>query len=152
MAESVEIVSALLYVAANSSPFTGANAEYSVTQFKRGFQRESMETPTLALYEFGGPGQPQGLGTVDQYRSLTVRTDILADTRLGALRIGEKARAAWQADYNCEGGGSVGDVGNGYAREAGVKGLAFSEPRDAPWDETGRVARIVFDLVVTYRD
>jgi len=155
MAELPDAINALLHVAVNSSPFnlSGSNPLYEAVKFKSGFPRGSMETPTVALYEFGGANQPQGLGTIKQWRDPTIRVDVLAETGLDALRIIEKLRDAWRADFDCEGSGDVGDVGNGYVRETGtVKSVGFAEPRDAPWDDVGRVKRKIFDLTIRFGD
>lgn len=157
MSETTDIISALLYVAQYTSPFTTSHALYGAVKFVKGYPLFSLETPTVALYEFGGPmGRPKGLGRVTCWRSPVIRVDILTETKMDATRIIERLRLAWQADYECvhygEAGYDPGDVGNGYLRASGVKGIEFGEPQDAPWDDQGRVARKIFDLSVKFGD
>ena len=155
MTESPDVVAALLYVVDNSSPFNldGSNPLYESVKLKRGFQRGEMETPTVALYPFGGGGQRKGQGTVDQWRTSTIRCDVLTETYMDGMRIVEKVRAAWQSDFNCEANDIVGEVGTGYVRETGgVKDIQFAEPRELPWDEKKSVVRLSFDITVKFGD
>ena len=153
MAEAPDVVAALLYVATNTDPFNGSHALYGAVKLKRGYPLGEMETPTVALYEFGGTGMPRGLGTIKQNREAVGRVDVLAETSMDGARIVEKLRNVWQADYDCDGSGAVGDVGNGYMRETGgVKDLLFSEPAPLEWDSNLDVKRLVFDVTVKFRD
>jgi hypothetical protein len=151
--ELPDVITALLYVADNSSPFNGTHALYKNVLFKRGYPLGDMKTPTVALYVSGGNNVATGLGTVRQWRTPTISVDVLAENDLEAERIAEKLRDVWQADFDCDGTGTVGTVTNGYIRETGgVKNIEFSEPRIAPWDDAGRVNRRTFEITVKFKD
>lgn len=153
MTELVDVVGALLYVAKNTIPFSGSNALYSSVNFRRGYPFGNLETPTVALYTVGGQNYAKGLGTVRQWREPIVTVDILTENDLEAGRIAEKLRQVWQADFDCDGSGAVGDIGNGYLRETGkIKDIGFSEAVIADWDEKGRVSRRTMDITVRFGD
>lgn len=123
---------------------------YTRLQFKPSMLVDTLDWPTIAIYEVSGQTQAQGLGTVKRWRYPTIRVDVAAGRLQDIRQIIEAACAAWITDFN--NGSGNGTVGNGYLRQAGgLKNISFSDMRSAPLDKREFFRRFI-DIAVEFGD
>ena len=139
---------------ASDRDFSAASdhAFYSTVALVDAYPLADQSIPCLALSNAGGSNLRKGLGDADQWHQPRVQMDALASTALEARRIYEKVAEILRYDYNGDGAGAAGSYGKHYLRDQGVKDVELGEPRQAVWDEEGRVARLVADAVLTFED
>jgi len=108
---------------------------------------EGVEQPTVAFSSSGGDGSAAELGSHERLNEARIQMDVLASDILAAHRILEHTWAALRWDQEYQGGIAVPPAdpvpGEGYLRENGVQRVYFDPPARVPWDEAGRVARLV---------
>lgn len=148
----VDAVGAIVELCEQSAPFNGSHALYSTVEFVREYPLGSLDTPRVAFTTAGGGNLPKGLGTYDRRRRPRIQVDVLADTPMDAARILQRVRELILADYNHDGSGVVGTPGKGYLLAQSVKVVTMGEGQPVPWDEAGRVKRVVADAVVEFDD
>jgi len=144
----VDAIGEVISVLSGSDPFSGASPFYSAVTFRPEYPLLSLATPTVAFSPMGGSNGPRGLGTVARIARADFQVDVLADTSLEARRLFQHVRQAIQADY--ENDDDTGVIGKGYLKGKYVKSVTFGEPRSAPWDEAGRVQRVIAMMTVQY--
>ncbi|MBN1610371.1 MAG: hypothetical protein JW940_27330 [Polyangiaceae bacterium] len=146
-------VDALIYLWQNSDPFNGTNALYSAVRFVPEYPQAGMATPAVGLSLAGGVGVGKEIGWANRWRTPRIQVDILAADMLAATRIYQHMRTALITDLNHAGAtGDAGDPGKGYLHAQGIRRVVMGEPIEQPWDDAGRVRRLVADAEPLFAD
>lgn len=140
-----DAVAVILQLLQQSDTFSGDHALYKLVRFIRAFPTgENVAEPTVALWQVGGDGKDEGLGTLRKYRQMRLRLDVLAGTELECQRIYQHIRETIIDDQ---------DTPNSFLIDGGVKRVDVGEPHGvAPWDEEGQAQHLPCDLMVTIKD
>jgi hypothetical protein len=146
-------VDALIYLWKNSAPFNGTNALYTAVRFVPEYPLNEVGTPVVAVSEAGGGSDAKEVGYYNRWRRPRLQVDVLAGDILAARRIVQRMRAALLQDLNHgKTTVAVGQPGRGYLHAQGMRRAVLGEARPEPWDEAGRVARVVADLDIRFSD
>lgn len=145
-------VRAIIYLLENSAPFGGSHALYSVVGFVPEFPLGDVETPKVAFSIAGGTNTGKEIGYANRDRMPRQQMDVLADDPVSAQRIFQNVREAVLQDLNHSGSGNAGDPGVGYLHAQGIRTVRIGEPQSQPWDDEGRVSRLVADVDIRFLD
>lgn len=127
---------------------------YKTVRFVPEYPLGAVDVPVVAFWSVGGLNRPAGLGKRERWHGPRLQMDILATNALEARRIYEKVWEVVLFDYSggAGEGAQEGSYGKRYLYGQGLKSVEINEPRSAVWDEEGRIARLVADVTVTFRD
>ena len=144
-----DALTAVIAVCSGSHPFTGANALFDAVEFTPEYPLGEMSIPRVAFTAIGGPHQTRGLGTYQRIMRQDYQVDVLAATMLEARRIFNWTKVVIIADYN--GYDGTGEIGYGYLRSKYIRSVTLGTARSGPpWDETGRIKRVLSEMRVEY--
>ena len=128
------------------------HAYYSTVDFRPEYPLDTLDVPVVAFSPAGGSNERKGLGQWERWHGARLQMDILAHTATYARRIYEKIVEVVLFDYNAGGLAGDGTYGSLYLYNEGLKKVEIGEARPSLWDEEGRIARLVADVVVTFTD
>lgn len=103
------------------------------------------DVPAVYIYQNGGINEPQGLGTVSQYRDPRIRVEVFAGTYADVDTLVDAIRSAWHTDMNYTPWTNA--AGTGYLRvTGGLKNLSIGEFQSSEWEKRGLVYRRIADV------
>ena len=128
------------------------HAFYKTVKFVPEYPLATLAVPTVAFSLAGGTNSAKGLGQRERWREPRLQMDVLAGDPEAARRIYEKVCEVVLYDMNGDAGGVEGTYGTRYLYGQGVKDVVIGEADTTPWDEEGRVSRLVADVSVQFTD
>lgn len=125
----------------NAAVFSDGNEFYRRVSFGALRPAADMTVPCVTFNVFGGTGEPAGLGDKRPVDLAVVQMDVLASNDLEAARLVQHVEQVVVTDL---------DSIASYLRGESVKGVQFDSPRPAPWDASGRVARLICGVTLHF--
>lgn len=127
---------------------------YKTVKFRPEYPLATVDLPVVAFSPAGGTNRAEGLGQWERWHEARLQMDVLAENAQYARRIYEKVREVVMFDYNdsAPAPATQGQYGRLYLHYQGLKRVDIGEGRATVWDEEGRIARVVADVTVEFRD